>query len=162
MSHVSETHLHLIQPLKNTVDYMPVYFQACKGASPVASGVDSFGITQPITPFGFIFGILVTKTGRYRGIIWLSWTLTTIGFALLSTLDVDSDRAAYIGYQVFIGVGLGMLVPSAVFPILSSLPVSYNAQTLAFYIFLRYFAQVSHDTLINVITHQTLLDRRGA
>jgi len=39
-----------LHKLIHTADYIPVFFQACKGASPTASGVDSFGLGFIIAP----------------------------------------------------------------------------------------------------------------
>jgi hypothetical protein len=123
-------------------DYLPVYFQACKGHSPIGSGVDAFGVSQTIAPIAIISGATITKLGRYRPQLWTAWLICILGSALLSTLHVDSSRAAYIGYQIVMSLGMGMLMTGTVFPVLSSLPVALNASALAFYMFIRYMSQV--------------------
>ncbi|KAI0310149.1 major facilitator superfamily domain-containing protein, partial [Amylostereum chailletii] len=64
--------------------WLPVYFQACKGASPMASGVDIFGISFTVSPFAVIAGGVVQKLAKYRPPIWFRWSLTIIGLALLT------------------------------------------------------------------------------
>jgi hypothetical protein len=128
---------------KKSIDYLPVYFQACKGASPIASGVDVFGTAFSIVPAGILSGLSIAKTKQYRPQLWLAWVLIIIEMGLLSTLNADSSRASAIGFQVIGGCGMGILVTSAYFPVLAPLPVSENARAIAFFMFCRNFAQVS-------------------
>lgn len=104
--------------------------------------MDIFGLSCTVTPFGIIAGISVAKSGRYRPQLWLSWVALIIASALFTTLDADSKRSLYIGYQVIAGLGLGILITIAFFPILAPIPVSLNANALAFFMFVRFFAQV--------------------
>jgi hypothetical protein len=128
---------------KRSIDYLPVYFQACKGASPIASGVDVFGTAFSIVPAGILSGLSIAKTKRYRPQLWLAWVLIIIEMGLLSTLNADSSRASAIGFQIIGGCGIGILVTSAYFPVLAPLSVSDNARAIAFFMFCRNFAQVS-------------------
>lgn len=119
-----------------------MYFQACRFASPIGSGVDIFGLGFTIMPFGLISGISVAKSGKYRPQLWMAWASLIIAGGLLTSLEADTSRGKYIGYQVLIGLGLGILMTTAFFPVLAPLPVSMNANALAFFMFVRYFSQV--------------------
>ena len=123
---------------------MPVYFQACKLASPIATGVDTFGVAFTLAPAGIISGVTVAISHQYRPQLWLSWALVMIGTGLLSTITADSSRTTVIGYEIIIGTGLGILSSTTYFPVLSPLPVLANAKALAFFTFCRNFSQVSH------------------
>jgi hypothetical protein len=122
--------------------YLPIYFQACKLASPIGSGVDLFGLALTIAPFAIFTGLSVQILKRYRPQNYIGWVLNIVGFALLSTLSADSAKGKYIAYEVVLGIGLGMTWISTQFPILAPLPYSNNAHALAFFTFLRCFAQV--------------------
>lgn len=93
-------------------------------------------------PFGLIGGLSVTKSGKYRPQLWLAWVSLIIAGGLMTSLGPDSSRGKSIGYQVFIGLGLGILMTTAFFPVLAPLPVSLNANALAFFMFVRFFSQV--------------------
>ncbi|KIM76367.1 hypothetical protein PILCRDRAFT_826363 [Piloderma croceum F 1598] len=136
--------------------YGPVYFQACKGASPIASGVDVFGTAFSIVPAGILSGLSVAKTKRYRPQLWLAWMLIIIEMGLLSTINADSSRASAIGFQVIGGCGMGILVTSAYFPVLAPLPVSENARAIAFFMFCRNFAQIWGVTIGGTILQNML------
>lgn len=101
------------------LDYVPVYFQACKGASPVGAGVDQLGVALVLAPSGIISGASVNKTQKYRPQLWLSWILLTLGTGLLSTLNEDTPKGHAIGFEVLVAVGIGILTTTTYFPVLA-------------------------------------------
>ncbi|CCM00830.1 uncharacterized protein FIBRA_02872 [Fibroporia radiculosa] len=121
--------------------YLPVYFQASKLASPIHSGVDMFGLGFTIPIFAIATGVSVEVFHRYRPQNYIGWMLITLGFGLLSILDVYSSTAMFIGLELIIGTGMGMVWIGTQFPILAPLPFSNNAHALAFFTFVRCFAQ---------------------
>ncbi|KAL5518322.1 hypothetical protein ACEPAH_4 [Sanghuangporus vaninii] len=142
--------------LLGAIYYLPAYFQACRLASAIGSGVDILGLGCTIMPFGLISGISVAKSGKYRPQLWLAWASLIIAGALLKTLDENSSRPKYIGYQVLIGLGLGILMTTAFFPVLAPLPVSLNANALAFFMFVRFFSQIWGVTVGGTILQNEL------
>ncbi|KAI0046869.1 iron permease [Auriscalpium vulgare] len=142
--------------------YLPVYFQACKGASAVGSGVDMFGLSFTVPTFAIACGLSVQIVDRYRPQNYIGWALIIIGFGILSLLDENSTRAQYIGYQVPLGAGLGIVWLSTQFPILAPLPFSNNAHALAFFTFIRCFAQGWGVAIGGIILQNTLHRRLPA
>ncbi|KAF7356272.1 Efflux pump FUS6 [Mycena venus] len=136
--------------------YMPVYFQACMDASPIASGVDIFGLAFSVAPSALLVGLSIAKTRQYRPQIWLSWSLVVIGTGLFTTLDVDSSRAKAIGLQIIPGVGLGMMTAAVFFPILAPLPVESNAHAIALYTFFRNFSNILAVTVGGTVLQNEL------
>ena len=135
-------------PLSHLVaDFLPVYYQACKDASPIASGVDLFGLCFTSGPIAVIAGASVAITKRYRPQLWLAWCLMMIGLGLMSQITESTSRGASIGYQVPIGIGVGIVFAAIYFPVLAPLPVTSNAPAVSFLIYLRTFSQVSDSLL---------------
>jgi hypothetical protein len=94
-------------------------------------------------PFSAIgAGITVQVLKKYRPNNYVGWLFSLLGFLLFATLDENSSMSQYIGFQVLLGVGLGIIWISTQFPILAPLPQSNNAQALAFFTWMRSFAQV--------------------
>lgn len=120
------------------VDYLPVYFQASIGASAIGSGVDFFGTGLVVAPCAILTGASVQIFNKYRPQNYLGWVIMIIGFGLLTLLDENSSRGAYIGLQVLLAVGLGIIWIGTQFPILAPLPFSNNAHALAFFTFVRW------------------------
>ncbi|KAJ8486838.1 hypothetical protein ONZ51_g4577 [Trametes cubensis] len=121
--------------------YLPVYFQASKGASAIGSGVDMIVFCCTIPVFAIVGGVSVQIIKRYRPQNYIGWALMIAGFGVLSILDERSSRAEYIGCQVPLAIGLGIVWVSTQFPILAPLPFSNSAHALAFFTFIRCFAQ---------------------
>ncbi len=124
------------------LDYLPVYFQASLGVSAIRSSVYGFALALTIPPFGILTGLSVQIINRYRPQNYVGWIFILVGFGVLSTLDEHSSRAAYIGSQIPLAIGLGIVWISTQFPILAPLPFSNSAHALSFFTFMRCFAQV--------------------
>ncbi|EIW60814.1 iron permease [Trametes versicolor FP-101664 SS1] len=136
--------------------YFPVYFQACKLSSPGTSGVQVLPTAAFTSVAAVTCGITVKKTGMYRPINYLGWVMTTVGLVLLSTLKADSGKAEWAAYQVIAAIGIGLNWVAVVFPILAPLPVARGAPALAFYNFLRTFAQTWGVTISATIVQNEL------
>ncbi|KAI0363641.1 iron permease [Pilatotrama ljubarskyi] len=151
------TFLHGIVALA-AIFYLPVYFQASQGASAVGSGVDMFPLCLTVPAFAILTGLSVQIVRRYRPQNYIGWALIIVGFGALSILDEKSSLATYIGCQIPLGVGLGIVWISTQFPILAPLPFSNSVHALAFFTFTRCFAQswgivVGGTILQNLLLH---------
>ena len=91
-------------------DYLPTYFQACKGSSPLRSSVELLPITLVIAPFAFFGGGFVQVSQKYRWVNVLGWSCLLVGFGLLSLLDPSTSTGKWVGYQIVAAAGLGLLV----------------------------------------------------
>ncbi|KJZ71691.1 hypothetical protein HIM_08929 [Hirsutella minnesotensis 3608] len=100
--------------------YLPFFFQAVKGCSPILSGVALFPVTVTIVPVAIIAGIAVTKTGCFRGLVWAGWLTTTLGLGLTCVVQVDTPNITWIVFMVVAGVGLGTLFSSLNFAVLAA------------------------------------------
>jgi hypothetical protein len=65
--------------------YMPLYFQAINGSGPTLSGVQLLPLSLMTALTATVTGFIIAKTGDYRWILWISWTILTLGiFATLN------------------------------------------------------------------------------
>ena len=87
--------------------YLPLYYEAVKGLSPILSGVALFPETFTVAPGAFIVGTLITRTGHYRWAVWSGWSITTLGLGLLYLLDVNTTTVQWIFLNLVVGLGLG-------------------------------------------------------
>jgi hypothetical protein len=94
--------------------YLPIWFQAIKGANAVQSGVDLIAYMIANAVFSVIAGILVSKVGYFAPPAIIGSAIGTVGCGLLSTLQVNSSAGHWIGYQVLTSAGLGMAVQQGV------------------------------------------------
>lgn len=90
--------------------YLPVYFQACKGHSPIRSGVDLLPYSFSVAPAAIFIGATTSKFQRYRIQNILSWGFVLVGLGLHTTLHVNSAVRNWVGFEFIAGIGFGMLV----------------------------------------------------
>jgi hypothetical protein len=88
------------------IDYMPVFYQGCKDASPTRSGVLTLGFAS-LAPAALVTGALVNRTQRYRPQMWFGWCLILVGLGLHSTLEADTSSGRAVGFGVIVGIGIG-------------------------------------------------------
>ncbi|KAM3507043.1 hypothetical protein MY11210_007310 [Beauveria gryllotalpidicola] len=95
------------------VYYLPIWFQSIQGSSAVNSGIKSLPLILGLVVLSMISGAFVSALGYYSPFMIASAVLMAVGAGLLSTLEIDSGRNAWIGYQCIFGfgVGLGMQQP---------------------------------------------------
>ncbi|EPE24725.1 MFS general substrate transporter [Glarea lozoyensis ATCC 20868] len=87
--------------------YLPLYFQAVLGATPLLSGVYLLPLALSLSFVSAASGIFIKKTGRYLPPIWFGMIFMTLGFGLLIDLDVRANWAKIIIFQIIAGIGVG-------------------------------------------------------
>jgi hypothetical protein len=89
---------------------LPIYFQACKGDSPVRSGVDLLPYSFSIAPFAIVAGATASVLKRYRFQNVIAWVFIMVGMGLQSTLHTNSAVRNWVGFEIIAGIGFGLLV----------------------------------------------------
>jgi len=85
---------------------VPVYFQACKDASAIRSGVLLLGVAS-IAPAAIFGGASVKILKRYRPQLWAAWGLQVIGMSLMTLIKLETSIGAMVGFCVIYGIGAG-------------------------------------------------------
>ncbi|KAF8202686.1 iron permease [Mycena galopus ATCC 62051] len=136
--------------------YLPVFFQACFGASPLRSVLDFLPAALTTTPFGFSSVVVITVLKRYRLVNWASWAILVVGFGLFSTIREDTAVGKWVGYQIICAMGAGPLFGAPMFPLLAPLPTNRAASALALFSFTRAFSQTWGITISSTILQNML------
>jgi EmrB/QacA subfamily drug resistance transporter len=104
--------------------FLPLYFQAVLGATPILSGVYLLPTAIALSIFSICTGITIRKTGQYRPIIWFGMFMMTLGTGLFIDLGAHSSWAKIIIYQVIAGIGVGPNFQAPLIAMQSLVPVS--------------------------------------
>ncbi|KAG9196622.1 hypothetical protein G6011_01743 [Alternaria panax] len=104
------------------VYYLPIWFQAIKGASATKSGIMNLPAILGLVIISMLAGGLVTALGYYTPFMLISSVLMAIGAGLLSTLEVDSGSPKWIGYQFIFGAGVGFGMQQTLVAVQTVLP----------------------------------------
>jgi MFS family permease len=90
------------------VYFLPIWFQAVKGASAVKSGIMNIPMVLTLVIVSVLSGVGVTVIGYYAPLMIASSILMSIGVGLISTFTPETGHAKWIGYQAFAGIGIGL------------------------------------------------------
>lgn len=121
--------------------YMPLYYEAVKGFSPILAGVALFPQTFTVAPAAIVVGATIAITGRYRWAIWAGWALTTLGMGVLVDLKVATSTVQWIFMNLVAGLGTGILFPSMAIAVQASATSANQAYAASMFSFLRAFGQ---------------------
>ncbi|KAF7301264.1 MFS domain-containing protein [Mycena indigotica] len=155
LSGLLATAVHAITSI-SVIYYMPVYFQACFGASPIRSAVDVLPGALVTAPMALVAGAAITVLKKYRLTNYLSWAILIASLGIITMLRADTSTAKWVGYQILLGAGIGMLFAAPIFPILAPLPNNRSASALALFTFTRAFFQAWGITISSTVLQNEL------
>ncbi|KAJ8114180.1 hypothetical protein ONZ43_g4963 [Nemania bipapillata] len=147
--------------LEWVVYFLPLYFQALKGASPLVSAVDTLPFNIFLIPTAAIGGIVMTKTGTYRPLHAAAYIFLSIGLGLSSMLDAGSSTAEWAIFQIIIALGLGCTFVTLLPAIQAALSESDVATATAMYSFLRSFGFIWGITIPSLILNALITNGLG-
>ncbi|KAH9925946.1 MFS general substrate transporter [Epithele typhae] len=87
--------------------YLPQFFQVALGYSAVRSGVFLLPVLVSQTTASFCSGQIVSRTGRYRTIIYMGFAIYAIGCGCLSTVKPSTPQGLLVFFMLITGVGAG-------------------------------------------------------
>ena len=87
--------------------FLPLYFQAVLGATPILSGVWLFPFVLSLSFTSIIAGVFIKKTGQYLPPIWFGMIFMAIGFGLYVDMPVGRTWGRIITFQIIAGLGVG-------------------------------------------------------
>ena len=87
--------------------FLPLYFQAVLGASPLLSGVYLFPFVLSLSFMSAAVGVFIRKTGQYLPPIWFGMFFMTLGFGLYIDLPSSPSWPRIIIFQIIAGIGVG-------------------------------------------------------
>ena len=90
------------------VYFLPIWFQSVKGVSAVESGIRLLPLMLAMVVGSIGGGIVTPRVGYYTPFAIIGSCMSSVGAGLLTTLQVDTGRGKWIGYQVVYGMGMGM------------------------------------------------------
>ena len=87
--------------------YLPIWFQAIHGVSPMQSGIDNIPLILSQVLASLTAGFVTTMIGYYMPFIYISSIMMPIGAGMLTTFAVNTPTREWIGYQIILGIGVG-------------------------------------------------------
>ncbi|CDF44001.1 similar to MFS multidrug transporter [Botrytis cinerea T4] len=104
--------------------YLPVWFQTIKGVSPTDSGVRTLPTFLATIGSSIIAGSLVSRLGYFTPWAIVGCVCSAIGSGCMSLLNVNTEAGEWIGFQILVGAGRGMVSQMPITAIQNSLPAT--------------------------------------
>ena len=121
--------------------YLPLYYEAVKGFTPILSGVALFPQTFTVAPAAMVTGVVISVRGTYRWASWGGWFFTTLGTGLLVLLKTDTPTVEWIWLNLIGGLGAGMLFPAMAITAQAAAPAKDQAYASTMFSFIRTVGQ---------------------
>ncbi|HKS52656.1 MAG TPA: MDR family MFS transporter [Pseudonocardiaceae bacterium] len=102
------------------VTFLPQFQQIVQGASATSSGLQLLPLMGGMLVTSVLGGQLVSRTGRYRGLLLAGSILMAAGLGLLATMDRGTDQVTTALWMVVLGVGMGMLMQTTLLVVQNS------------------------------------------
>ncbi|KAI0474126.1 MFS general substrate transporter [Xylariaceae sp. FL0804] len=118
--------------------WLPVWFQAIRGANPLRSGEMILPLILSQLVASVICGALVQRTGYYLPEVVVGNALVAVGAGLTSTFDQGSTWPQIIGYQILMGAGRGLVLQLLVTAIQANVPRRDASIASAYVMFAQY------------------------
>ncbi|GJD04410.1 efflux pump [Colletotrichum higginsianum] len=136
--------------------YMPIYFQAVKGASALMSGVYLLSGILPQLVMAILSGALIGKMGYYLPWALASSAIMLVGAGLTTTLTVQATVAQWVMYQFVAGFGRGCGMQTPVIAIQNTLPAKQIPLGMSLVIFTQTFGGSLALTIAQLVFNSCL------
>lgn len=141
--------------------YLPLYFQAVLGATPLLSGVYVLPFAMSLSLVSAATGIVIRKTGKYLPCIIFGMVVTTLGFGLFIDLEPRPNWAKIVLYQIVAGIGVGPNFQSPLIALQSTVePRDMASATGTFGFTRQLFTSIS--IVIGGVVFQNAMERQNA
>ncbi|KAM0344323.1 hypothetical protein ACHAPU_007681 [Fusarium lateritium] len=104
------------------VYYLPLWFQATKGVSPLDSGIYTIPLVLSLVVASIISGGITQRIGYYVPAMIVGPCVMAIGQGLLTTFKPDTGSSHWIAYQFLVGFGIGLGMQTAGLAVQATLP----------------------------------------
>ncbi|KAF2397349.1 putative efflux pump antibiotic resistance protein, partial [Trichodelitschia bisporula] len=169
--------LHIFRSLSNSVIYainfshgfvfiagsyfLPIYFQAVLGTTPLLSGVYLFPYNLTLSITSIITGMTISKHGAYKTWIIFSLLLLALGFLLFAEFPPHTSWPRLVLYQLIAGCGVGPLFQAPMIAMQNSVAAQDRAAATSMFSFVRQIANAISVVLGNVVLQNQLAGKRA-
>jgi EmrB/QacA subfamily drug resistance transporter len=130
---------------------LPLFFQLVRGVNAAMSGalVVPFLVANCV---GAIFaGSLARRHGKMKAIMVAGLVACLVGFVMLALIDATTPRFLLVGYQVVLGTGIGMVMPSALVSVQNAAELRDIGAATGCILFLRSMGGAFGSTLVGAL-----------
>jgi EmrB/QacA subfamily drug resistance transporter len=94
--------------------FLSQYFQLARGQSPTMSGISTIPMIAGMFVSTTVSGLIITRTGRWKGWLTTGGALLTAGLGLLGLTRYDTPYWQVGLFMALLGIGVGMMMQNLV------------------------------------------------
>ncbi|KAH9908352.1 MFS general substrate transporter [Xylariomycetidae sp. FL2044] len=136
---------------QSLIYFLPVYFQGVLGTSVLDSGTFFLPYAIGSLSSAVLGGVLLSKFGVYRSLHAAAFAISAVGFGLLTMLDAQTTKVAWVFFQLIAAAGTGVPLSVMLPAIMAGLPETDVAAATAAYSFVRNFGLVWGVTVPGIV-----------
>ncbi|MBO9577871.1 MAG: MFS transporter [Microbacteriaceae bacterium] len=102
--------------------FLSQYLQLARGLTPTESGLFTIPMVVGSLLSSLVFGQLITRTGKWKGLVVLAAVVLVAGLALFGTIHFDTSMWLVGLYMAMLGIGTGGLLQNLVLVVQNQLP----------------------------------------
>jgi EmrB/QacA subfamily drug resistance transporter len=141
---------------------LPLFFQLVRGVDASASGALVVPFLGSNCVGAWFAGSLARKRGKMKAIMIAGLIACIVGFALLAMVGADTPRYLLVFYQLFLGVGIGMVMPSALVSVQNAARSGDVGAATGSVLFLRSMGGAFGSTLVGALLASGFAERLHA
>lgn len=103
--------------------YIPVYAQSVLGVSATQSGLILIPQSFAMIATSILIGLVISRTGRYKGVLVLGGVALASGFATLATVGYGTHWFHLTAAMIVIGIGLGLVMQTYTLVVQNEVPM---------------------------------------
>jgi EmrB/QacA subfamily drug resistance transporter len=130
---------------------LPLFFQLVRGVDASASGALVVPFLGSNCAGAWCAGWLARRHGKMKGIMLAGLVGCLVGFGLLAMVGADTPRYVLVGFQLFLGFGIGMIMPSALVSVQNAARTGDVGAATGCVLFLRSMGGAFGSTLVGAL-----------
>ncbi|KAJ4475264.1 major facilitator superfamily domain-containing protein [Lentinula edodes] len=137
--------------------YIPQFFQAGLGYSPIRAGLFLIPLLVGQTAFSWVAGMLVSYTGRYRTIVYTGFAFIAISCGFISTITHNTSKATMVILMLLSGCGSGLTLATTTVAVQASVERKDMSVVTAFRNFVRSLGAAFSLSVASSVVNNSLL-----
>ena len=131
--------------------FLGQYFQVARSYAPTEAGLLTLPLIGGLMISSTVSGQLISRYGRWKGFLVVGAVLTTVGLALLSTMDHTTSIPLLGVYLGVLGLGVGMTMQNLVLAVQNTVDVTEVGSASALVAFLRSLGGTIGVTVLGIV-----------
>ncbi|KAJ2864355.1 hypothetical protein GGH94_002966 [Coemansia aciculifera] len=156
-----------MQPLVGIVTYAPVVYlilwlSIVKHDNPQTTCTHLLAIVASAAVLSVASGLVISKTGQYTTLIYLSCAFLTLGCGLLILLKESTSNGSQIGFMILLGIGVGLTTQPHIIALQAAAPAERISRVISSILFFRLIGATVAIALFNTILQANLTTKLAA